>query len=129
MAAAIWSAAAVVSAVTALLYLGIGVGALKIVDETNADTPDLLMFGAAAGAAFIFGAILLIALDHRAVWLLGAILQVGVIVMYIAVSPQRTPPFEPWGILIKGLQVAILAALAYLVIRPPVHRARVPRSA
>ena len=42
--------------------------------------------------------------------------------MYVAVSPQRTPPFEQWGILIKVLQVAILASLAYLVIRQPVRR-------
>src|SRR5512147_2948259 len=76
-------AAAAASGVTALLYFGIGLGALKIVDKAAADTPDLLMFGAVAGAAFVFGAILLLALDHRGVWLLGAIFQVAVIVMYV----------------------------------------------
>jgi peptidoglycan/LPS O-acetylase OafA/YrhL len=122
-------AAAAASAATALLYFGIGAGVLKIVDKPTADTPDLFMFGAAAGAAFVLGAALLLALDHRGVWLLGAIFQVGVIVMYVAVSPQRTPPFEQWGILIKILQVAILAALVYLVVRQPARRAgRVMRS-
>lgn len=114
--------AAAASAATALLYFGIGVGALKIVDKATAETQDLFTFGAAAGAAFVLGAILLLALDHRGVWLLGAILQVGVIVMYVAVSPQRTPPFEQWGILIKVLQVVILVALVYLVVRQPVRR-------
>jgi hypothetical protein len=122
-------AAAALSAATALLYFGIGAGVLRIVDKTTADTPDLFVFGAASGAAFVLGAILLLALDHRGLWLLGAIFQVGVIVMYVAVSPQRTPPFEPWGILIKILQVAILAALVYLVVRQPVRRtARILRS-
>lgn len=116
-------AAALLSAATALLYFGIGAGVLKVVDQAAADMPDLFPFGAAAGAAFVLGAILLLALDHRGVWLLGAIFQVGVIVMYVAVSPQRTPPFEPWGILIKVLQVAILAALVYLVVRQPARRA------
>ena len=40
--------------------------------------------------------------------------------MYIQVAPNRTPPFEMWGILIKVLQVAILAALVYLVVELPV---------
>ncbi len=114
--------AAGASAATALLYFGIGLGVLRIVDKPTADTPDLFAFGAAAGAAFVLGAVLLLALDHRGVWLIGALFQVGVIGMYVAVSPQRTPPFEQWGILIKALQVTILVVLAYLVIRPPVRR-------
>lgn len=117
-------AAAALSAATALLYFGIGAGVLKVVDQTSADTPSLFEFGVLAGAAFLLGTLLLLAFDRRALWLLGAIFQVGVIVMYVAVSPQRTPPFEQWGILIKVLQIAILAALAWLTVRP-----RSPRSA
>jgi len=91
--------------------------------------PDLFPFGALAGSAFVLGAILLVALDHRGVWLLGAALQVVALAMYIAVSPQRDPPFEGWGILIKVLQVGILSALVYLVLRQPVRRpGRVVRS-
>ena len=115
--------AAVLSAATALAYFGIGLGVLKIVETTTSDTPDLFTFGAVAGAAFVLGTVLLLAFDHRGVWLLGALFQAGAIVMYVAISPQRTPPFEQWGILIKVLQVAILVALAYLVIRRPVRRA------
>lgn len=115
-------AAAAACAVTALLYYGIGVGTLKIVDQLPADMPDLFPFGALAGSGFVLGAILLVAFDHRGAWLLGAALQVVALVMYVAVSPQRDPPFEPWGILIKVLQVGILGALLYLVLRQPVRR-------
>ncbi|MGZ8514752.1 MAG: hypothetical protein ACXW4H_05890, partial [Candidatus Limnocylindrales bacterium] len=114
--------AAAASAATALLYFGIGAGVLKVVDKATPDAPDLATFGAAAGAAFVLGAILLLALDQRGVWLLGAIFQAVVIVMYVAVSTDRTPPFEQWGTLIKVLQAAILAALTYLVVRQPVRR-------
>jgi hypothetical protein len=121
--------AAATSAATACLYFGIGAGILKVVDKATPETGDLVVFGASAGAAFLLGAVLLLVADHRGLWLLGAILQVGVLVMYVAVSPQRTPPFEQWGILIKILQVTILAALVYLVVRRPVRgKARVLRA-
>lgn len=116
-------AAAAASAVTALLYFGIGAGVLKVVNETSADGPSMFEFGTIAGAAFVLGTLLLLAFDRRVLWLLGALFQVGVIVMYVVVSPQRTPPFETWGILIKVLQVAILAALTYLAMRPRDRRA------
>ena len=117
--------AAAASLATALLYFGIAVGVLIVVDEPASDAPGMFEFGASAGAAFVLGAFLLFALDHRALWLLGALLQVGVIVMYIAVGPQRTPSFEMWGLLIKALQVVILVALAWLTVRPPTRvRAR-----
>ncbi len=122
------SLAAAASVATALLYLGIGIGALSVVDETASDAPPLLIFGLSAATAFAVGAILLVAYDRRILWVLGALLQVGVIVMYIQVAPQRTPPFELWGITIKVLQVLILAALSYLAVRPQVPAAeRGPR--
>jgi hypothetical protein len=111
--------AAAASAATAVLYFGIGVGLLKVVDEAATDAPGTFEFGASAGAAFLLGTVLLLLFDHRLLWLLGALLQVGVLVMYVAVSPERTPPFETWGIMIKVLQVALLVALAYLVVRVP----------
>jgi hypothetical protein len=117
-------AAAAASAATALLYFGIGAGLLKVVDEASAEAPGMFEFGAAAGAAFVVGAILLLAFDHRAMWLAGAVLQVGVIVMYFAIASQRTPAFETWGILIKVLQATILVALVYLVARSPAPSTR-----
>lgn len=115
-------AAAIASAATALLYFGIGLGVLKVVDESSINAPGMFEFGVSAGIAFIVGAILLFAFDQRVLWLFGAILQVGVIVMYVAVAPQRTPSFELWGILIKVLQATILAALTYLVLKSPAPR-------
>lgn len=112
-------AAAAVSAATALLYFGIGVGVLKVVDVVSPAAPDMFAFGAPAGAAFALGAILLFAFDRRFLWILGAILQVAVIVMYFVVAPQRTPPFEIWGVVIKLLQATVLAALVYLTMRSP----------
>jgi hypothetical protein len=117
--------AAAASLATALLYFGIAVGVLVVVDEPASDAPGMFEFGASAGAAFVLGALLLFALDHRGLWFLGVLLQVAVIVMYVAVGPQRTPSFEMWGLLIKALQFVILVALAWLTVRPPIRvRAR-----
>ena len=107
--------AAAASAATALLYFAIGAGVLTVVDEVSPETPSMFEFGFMAGLPFVVGAVLLVAFDRRFLWVLGAVLQVGVIVMYIAIASQRTPPFETWGILIKVLQATILAALVYLV--------------
>lgn len=120
-------AAAAVSAATAVLYVGIGIGVLQVGDVAGPDTPDLFVFGAFAGGAFALGAVLLLLVDHRGLWLLGALLQVAVIVMYVAISSQRTPPFEVWGITLKVLQATILVALAYLVLRQPVRRSPMAR--
>jgi hypothetical protein len=109
--------AAIASAATAALYFGIGAGILTVV-EASPDAPDLFEFGVAAGGAFVVGAVLLLAFDRRVLWVLGAALQVGVIVMYVVVASERTPPFEAWGLLIKLLQVVVLIALAYLVVHP-----------
>ena len=115
--------AALASVATASLYFGIGLGLLKVSDATK-DAPPILIFGASAGAAFVLGAVLLLAFDRRILWLLGALLQVVVIVMYVRVSEQRNPPFELWGITIKALQVVILAALGYLAWTKPTEELR-----
>jgi hypothetical protein len=109
---------AVLSIATAAIYLGIGLGVLRVVDAAEG-APDLFGFGASAAAAFLFGTVLLLRFDHRGLWVLGAILQVSVVVMYFAVAPQRTPSFEAWGLLIKVLQVAIFAGLLFLVVGTP----------
>jgi hypothetical protein len=120
-------AAAAVSAATAALYFGIGVGVVKAGDVVGPDAPDLFVFGASAGGAFALGAVLLLLVDHRGLWLLGALLQVVVIAMYVAISSQRTPPFEVWGITVKLLQAVILVALVHLVLRQPVRRTMMAR--
>jgi hypothetical protein len=111
--------AAAVSAVTALLYALIGVGVITVVQPGTSDEGDMLAFGLPAAGAFLIGALLLVLFDNRVLWLLGAILQVLVIVGYIAMAGIRTPQFEIWGIVIKISQIAILGALAWLVVREP----------
>jgi hypothetical protein len=110
--------AAAIAAITAVVYLLVGFGVLRVVDHASPDAPPLLDFGLMAGAAFGLGALLLLTLDNRILWWLGALLQVGVIVMYVVVGQDRTPAFEIWGIAIKVLQAVLLGALLYLALRP-----------
>ena len=86
--------AAAIAAVTAVMYLLIGFGVLHVVDEAAADAPPLLDFVLMAGAAFGLDALLLLTLDKRILWVLGALLQVGVIAMYVVVGQQRTPALK-----------------------------------
>jgi hypothetical protein len=110
--------AAALSLATAAVYFAIGFGVVTVVDKVANDAPPMLVFGGSAGTAFVLGAALLFRMDRRALWILGAVLQVGVIVMYVNVAPNRTPSYEMWGLLIKVFQAAILAALVYLVFTP-----------
>ena len=118
--------AAGLSAATALIYALIGLGVVSVVDETSDRAPDLLTFGLAAGAAYLLGAVLLLAVDNRVLWILGSMLQVGVIAMYVAVASNRTPPFEAWGLTIKVLQLALLGVPGLPVDQAAVH-CRAPR--
>jgi hypothetical protein len=113
---------AAAAAAMALIYVAIGLGVLQVVDPAT-QTESLLPFGAAAGGAFLLGAALLALTDRRSLWILGAIFQVGVAVMYVVVGQQRTPPFEIWGITLRIIQVPLFAVLVYLAVRPPERRA------
>ncbi len=113
--------AAGLAAVTALMYALIGAGVLTVVEQAGPDAPSLLTFGLGAGAMFGLGAALLVLFDQRALWAVGAGLQIGVILMYIAVAPQRTPQYEVWGLTIKALQAVLLGALLYLAATPAAH--------
>jgi hypothetical protein len=115
---AIRLAGAAAAALMAVIYFGIGLGVLQVVDPTT-QTESLLPFGAAAGGAFLLGTALLATTDRRPLWVLGAIFQVGVAVMYVVVGQQRTPPFEVWGVTLRLIQVPLLAVLVYLAVRPP----------
>jgi hypothetical protein len=121
--------AAAVSAVTGLLYALIGVGLLTVIEPGTSDEGDMLAFGLPAAGAFLVGALLLILFDNRVLWLLGAILQVIVLVGYVAMAGIRTPQFEAWGILIKVTQLVLFCALAFLVLRPPEKEAGLSRAA
>ncbi len=110
--------AAAIAIVMAAIYLLIGFEVLRVVNEQPAGT-DLFGFGAGAAALFGIGAILLVGLDRRPLWVVGAILQVLVAALYIAVAPSRQPSFEIWGITLRILQVPLFAALVYLALRHP----------
>ncbi|HYL41493.1 MAG TPA: hypothetical protein VET90_09305 [Candidatus Binatus sp.] len=112
---------AAAASVMAVIYFCIGLGVLQVIDPAS-QTDSLLPFGAAAGAMFLLGAILLATTDRRALWVLGAVLQVAVAVMYVAVGQQRTPPFEIWGVTLRVIQVPLLAVLVYLAVRAPEAR-------
>lgn len=116
---------ALAAAAMAAIYYLIGLGVIQVVDPaaTVGDAPDMLVFGGAAGTLFLVGAILLAFTDVRALWIVGAILQVLVAVMYVTVAQTRTPAFEVWGITLRVIQVPLFAALLYLALRGPEPRA------
>ncbi len=105
---------AIVSAVIAVIYLLIGSRVLIVLDG-NGDQ----VFGLFACAAFILGAVLLVAFDRRILWILGALLQVFVIFTYFNLASQRAPAFESWGITLRIIQLPLLITLTYLALRAP----------
>ncbi len=110
--------AAVAAAMAAVLYFLIGLGVLWVGDTTDGSAQDLFAFGAITGVTFAVTALLLARFQSRVLWMAVGVLQMIVIVGYVALSGIRTPPFEPWGLLVKACQVVVLAAVAYLVLRP-----------
>jgi len=111
--------AAALAGATAVMYFLIGFCVVWVIQAACADQ----IFGTFAGIAYAFGTILLLTLDRRALWALGAVLQVFVIFVYFDLAPQRVPAYEVWGILIRVAQVMLLAALADLAIRPALPKA------
>ncbi len=108
--------AAAVAAIMAAIYFLIGLGVLNV-GGTNSDRAFLWVFGALAGGAFLLGAVLLVAVDRRWVWVAGLLFQVFVYWAYVDVSKTRTPPFETWGITLRIIQLPLLIALGYLAVR------------
>ena len=106
--------AVLISTLIAGIYFLIGFNVISVLNIPTDQT-----FGLAAGLAYVLGVVLLLAFDHRLVWILGAILQVFVIYTYIKFASQRTPAFEIWGILLRAAQLLILLALTYLAVRVP----------
>ena len=112
--------AAGVAVVVALLYLLIGFDVITVVeDQATAGAAPVLI----AGLLFAVLAVLLLAWPKRRVLVAGAALQVLVLVRYLAVSGERSPAFEAWGIGLKVLQAGLLVAFVSLLVRHP-RRAR-----
>jgi hypothetical protein len=105
--------AATMAGIAASIYFLI---ALRVITVLEHAPKDQAVFGAMAGSGYAIGVVLLLASERRVVWVLGALLQVFVIAMYFSVSPDRTPHYEVWGILLRIPQSLILITLVYLSI-------------
>lgn len=103
----------------ALIYFLIGVGVLDIGGSTSGEMVDLAMFGYSAGLAFLVIGLLLLFTDRRWLWVLALVFQVFVYLIYVGTSGVRVPQFETWGITLRIIQLALVAALAYLSLRAP----------
>lgn len=109
---------ATASALMAVIYYLIGLGVLRIGGSSTGDPVDLVMFGASAGTGFLVLAVLLLRTDRRWVWMLAAVAQVWVFLVYFLVSGTREPPFETWGIVLRLLQVPLFVVTVLLAWRP-----------
>lgn len=108
--------AAAAAAAAALLYLLIGLGVLSIGRSVKDGSTDLFGFGMVMTAAFVVVTLLLLRFRSRAVLALVAIVQVVVLVGYVALANVRDPQFEAWGLLVKACQLVVLLAVAYLLV-------------
>jgi hypothetical protein len=94
------------------LYVLVAAGVLSV-GEAEGGELGILGF---AGGVFAVLAVLLWRLRGRLLWGAVAALQVLVIAAYVAISAEREPPFEVWGVSIRVLQVALLATLVGLLV-------------
>jgi uncharacterized protein len=99
------------------VYALIGLEIVTVATAGDAEV-DIAVFGFGAAAIFLVGAVLLLTVDRKPVWVVGAALQVMVIAMYVAVGSDRTPSFEAWGLGLRVPQLVLLGILVTLVVRP-----------
>lgn len=105
---------ATLSAIVAVVYFLIGFNFITVFEM-----PDTQLFGLFAGVAYAFGALMLLTLRDRTLWIIGAVLQVFVIYTYFSLAQQRVPEFEVWGLMLQLLQILIFVGLMYLIARAP----------
>lgn len=98
------------------IYLLIGLDTLSVGTSTTGATTDLLPFGVAMGVFSLASAIGLY-VAHARRWLVAlAAIQLVPLLGYVAFNAYREPAFEPWGLLIKAMQLVVLAAAALLAV-------------
>ena len=112
------TASAGLAAAMALIYFLIGLEVVQVVTDQPA-TSDMFGFGVGAGLLFLSTAAVIVLVDRRVVWAIGAVLQLLIAIMYFAVAPMRDPSFEVWGITLRVLQLGLFAALMYLALHRP----------
>jgi peptidoglycan/LPS O-acetylase OafA/YrhL len=107
-------AATGVAAAIAALYALIGFSILTVVDGQDGEVVPPLVVSAA-----LFAVLATLLARSAPRWLLvaGIVLQLLVLVGYVAIAPERTPAFEVWGLTQKVLQVGLLTLLVTLVAR------------
>ena len=66
---------------------------------------------------YAVGALLLALVDLRLLWAVGAVIQVAVVGLYAAFGTAADFSMA-WGVVLTGLQVALLALLVYLALTP-----------
>ncbi|HSL58308.1 MAG TPA: hypothetical protein VK866_10745 [Acidimicrobiales bacterium] len=118
---------AALAGVMAAVYYLIGAEVITVAEataEAGEEEIDIGVFGVGAGTIFLVGALLLLLVDRRPIWAVGAALQVLIFVMYLAVSSDREPAFEPWGIALRAVEIPLLAVLVYLAVTPSDDTAR-----
>jgi hypothetical protein len=108
------------------LYLLTGTGLIAVTEDQEPGAIPPLLVGA---GVFALLALLVARGAGRAVLAAGALVQLPVLGMYLAVAPERDPSFEPWGLTIKALQVFLLVAFVRLATRRAEPRQAAPRSA
>ncbi|GEM_PF-5924599 len=109
---------AVLCAVTAIIYLLIGLRVIIVLDSPTGTPPDQVI-GYIAGAAYALGAALLVFTDRRLLWVIGAVFQLFVVVMYFVVAQNRVPDYEVWGLMLRIPQIALFFVLGYLAYHKP----------
>ncbi|MFU8839453.1 MAG: hypothetical protein ACNA8R_01870 [Nitriliruptoraceae bacterium] len=100
-------AASLLAVMIALLYLLLATGVLDLGD---ADRGELGILGA-AGVLHLVIAAALWWRPRR--WLLAAVVavQLAMAAMYVAIAPERVPPYELWGLTIRALSALLVLAL------------------
>jgi uncharacterized protein len=109
--------AAALCAGIAGVYVLIGLEVVQVGEQADG-SGDIRVFGFGAAAIFLVGMALLLRTDRRLLWGIGAALQVMIIAMYLAVSVDREPAFEAWGVALRAPQLVLLGLLVYLALRP-----------
>ena len=103
--------------VSAVLYYLIGFGVLDIGEAKDGAATDLLGFGLITGTTFVVAGVVVLLVHRRWLIALVGLLDLVVIIGYFAVSGIREPPYEVWGLTIKGLQVVLLLAIGFLTLK------------
>jgi hypothetical protein len=107
--------AVIVSGAMAILYLLIGFKAIPVDGVTDVEAGHAVPL-VIAGVVFSLLTVALLLVGKRLVWAIAAFVPALSTVGYLAISTQRTPSFEPWGLVMHALQLVLVAALVVLAV-------------